>query len=87
MTMSMTADEILEHVRALSPDERRQFVERVVHEDADERKEAMKLTDKAPLWADLTDEEFDAFQEGLRRARRELPMRAVPWERCSTPTS
>lgn len=78
VTMSMTADEILQHVRALSPDERRQFVERVLHESAGEREEALKLTDKAPLWADLSDEEFDAFQEALRRARRELPMRADP---------
>jgi hypothetical protein len=32
VTMSMTADEILQHVRALPPDERRQLVERVVHD-------------------------------------------------------
>jgi len=74
--MTMTADEILEHVRALPYRERLKLVERVVHEAVEPQAEPAKLTDKPPLLADLSDEEFDAFQASLAERRRTLPMRA-----------
>lgn len=73
--MTMTADEILEHVRALPYRERLKLVERVVHEAAEPQAEPAKLTEKPPIWADLSDEEFEAFQASLVAWRRGLPMR------------
>lgn len=73
--MALTADEILEHVRALPPRERLKLVERVVHEVVEAASPPGLMTDQPPLWADVPDDEFEAFQETLARNRREQPLR------------
>jgi hypothetical protein len=73
--MALTADEILEHVRALPPRERLKLVERVVHEAAEAAERPALLTDGPPLWEDVSDEEFEKFQENLRKNRREDVLR------------
>jgi hypothetical protein len=69
--MTMTADDILEQVRALPESERRRLVERIVHEVAEPRP---RPPVKPPL-ADMSDEEFDEFQAVLAEARATQPMR------------
>jgi hypothetical protein len=71
----MTADEILELVRALPARERLKLVERVVHEVAEQTPAPPPVA--APqsdaIWADVDDDEFDAFMQSIQRARAE------PW--------
>ena len=73
--MAMTAEEILEHVRALPERERLRLVERVVHEVLEETPAAPMpagaRTDA--IWADVSDEEFEAFMKSIRDSR------SAPW--------
>ena len=76
--MGLTAEQILEHVLALPPRERLKLVERVVHEtveDTGAQTATTAVDDDAP-WADMTDEEYASFIDGIYR-RREQPRRAV----------
>jgi hypothetical protein len=73
--MRLTAEEILEHLRALPPRERLRVVERTVHEVAQETpgpESAPPLGDDA-IWADVDDEQYEAFLRALTAARAE------PW--------
>ncbi len=75
----MTADDILEHIRALPERERLRLVERLVHEVVEQRSSAQAEPTRAQPdhahghWADVSDQEFEAFMEGIRRSRSE------PW--------
>ena len=76
--MGMTAEEILAHVRALSPRERLELVERVVHEVVAEQAGATSdATLEVEPWVDVTDEEHDAFLAAVRDARRTQPLRSA----------
>jgi hypothetical protein len=66
--MTLTAEQIVNQVRALAPAERLRVVEQIVHDLAAE------VTPRAPsaegaIWADENDAEFDAFQLALQRLR------------------
>lgn len=69
--MTMTADDIMEQVRALPERERLRIVERIVHEVVEQKPSRPA---KAPL-ADMTDEEFQQFQDGIQHARATQPLR------------
>jgi hypothetical protein len=69
--MTMTAEDILEQVRALPEPERQRLVERIVHEVAASRSSQPV---KPPL-ADMSDEEFREFQDAIAEARATQPMR------------
>ena len=72
--VAMTADEILELVRALPARERLKLVERVVHEVVEETPAPPAVAPQSDaIWADVDDDEFDAFMQSIRRARAE------PW--------
>jgi hypothetical protein len=73
--MAMTADEILEHVRALPPRERLKLVERVVHEVAEQTPAppSVAASGSDAIWADVDDAEYEAFMQSIRSARSE------PW--------
>lgn len=81
--MAMTAEDILEQVRALPTKERLRLVERIVREVAEETPapDAMaaagEATAKHPdaIWADVPDDEWDAFTKRLQGFREE------PWRR------
>jgi hypothetical protein len=73
--MAVTAEEILELVRQLPPRERLKVVERVVHEVVEADTKAALLTEKPPIYQDLSDEEFEDFLETIQRNRREQPLR------------
>ena len=66
--MTITAEQVLEQIRALTPAERLYVVERVVHEVAAEVTPAAPPTTGA-IWGDETDAEFEAFQASLQRLR------------------
>ncbi len=72
--MTMTADEILEHVRALPYRERLKLVERVVHEAAEAADASGIEEDDAP-WSDMTDDEYKSLMQDIERMRREQPLR------------
>ncbi len=74
--MTLTADEILEHVRALPRRERLKLLERVVHEEVEAESSPVLMTEKPPILDDLSDDEFSDFLETIQRNRRELPLRA-----------
>jgi hypothetical protein len=74
--MALTAEEILEHVWALPPRERLKLVERVVHEVVEGASADSVADDDAP-WADMTDEEYESFIDGIYQRRREQPRRAL----------
>jgi hypothetical protein len=73
--IAMTADEILEHVRALPPRERLKLVERVMHEVAEQTPATPPVAAQGSdaIWADVGDAEFEAFMQSIRSARSE------PW--------
>jgi hypothetical protein len=73
--MTMTADEILEHVRALPYRERLKLVERVVHEAVETADASGVEEDDAP-WSDMTDDEYKSLMQDIERTRREQPLRA-----------
>lgn len=74
--MAMTADDILEHIRSLPEAERQRLVERVTEEAAAQRQAARAVSPaRAPL-ADVSDEEWEAFQQALRDVRRVSPVDA-----------
>ena len=64
--MALSAEQILEELRALPPAERLRVVEQVVHEVAREVKLAPPVVHTRLIWADETDAEFDAFQKPNR---------------------
>jgi hypothetical protein len=80
--MTMTADDILEHIRALPERERLRLVERVVHEVVEQKSSPGSDAASPPSersnghWADVSDEEFDAFMKAIRASRSE-PWRTV----------
>ena len=66
--MAMSAEDILEHVRALPTKERLRLVETLVHE--------VGLPAKVePPLAEMTDDEFAEFQALLTRNRETQPLR------------
>ena len=67
----MTAEDILEQVRALPERERLRLVERIVHEVA----ERLPSQPAKPPLADMSDEEFREFQDAIAEARATQPMR------------
>ncbi len=66
--MAMTAEDILEQVRALPAKERLRLVETLVHEAG------LPAKVEPPL-AEMTDDEFAEFQSLLARNRETQPMR------------
>jgi hypothetical protein len=69
------ADDIMEQVRALPERERLRLVERIVHEVV-EQKLAAPAQAAGSGWADVSDDEFDAFMKGIRTSRAE-PWRTI----------
>ena len=67
--MTMTAEQVLDQLRALSPAERLYVVERIVHEVAAEVAPAAPLVTAASLWGDESDAEFAPFQSTFQRLR------------------
>jgi hypothetical protein len=66
--MSPKAQELLEQLRALPRQERLRVVEQVMHEI--EPQKAENAADAATgLWADVPDDEFDAFMKAVRELR------------------
>lgn len=76
MDMTLTAEEILIHVRALPERERLRLVERVVHEVVEQTPAPPRADFSDAIWADVSDEEFGAFEAALRDARA-LPIRST----------
>jgi hypothetical protein len=66
--MAITAEQVLEQIRELSPAERLYVVERVVHEVAAAVTPAPPPTTVA-IWSDESDAEFEAFQAAVQRLR------------------
>jgi DNA-binding TFAR19-related protein (PDSD5 family) len=73
--MALTAEEVLDHLRALPPRERLKLVEQVKQETTEAERQPTGLSNKPPILDDLTDEEFADFLETIARNRREQPMR------------
>jgi hypothetical protein len=71
--MSPKAQEILEQLRALSPQERLRVVEQVMHEV--EPKAGIVADAATGLWADIPEEEFDAFTKAVRELRESDQLR------------
>jgi ABC-type uncharacterized transport system substrate-binding protein len=68
--MALSAEQILEQLRALAPAERLRVVEQVVHEVAREVTPARPVVQQADaIWAGETDAELDAFQKVLQELR------------------
>ena len=65
--MTMTAEQVLDQLRALTPAERLYIVERIVHEVAAEVTPAAPIATAAAIWGDESDAEFETFQDGIRR--------------------
>ena len=65
--MTVTAEQLLDQIRALPPAERLYVVERIVHEIAAEVTPAPPTV--AAIWADESDAEFEAFQATVQRLR------------------
>jgi hypothetical protein len=74
--MTMTADDIMEQIRALPERERLRLVERVVHEVVEQKPAAPTVAHTDALWADVSDEEYAEFEAALREARG-LPLRST----------
>lgn len=66
--MAITAEQILEQLRALAPAERLRVVEQVVHEVAAEVT-PQPSSASAPIWADEADADFETFQIAVQRLR------------------
>ncbi len=66
--MTRTAEKILEQIRALTPAERLQVVERVIHEMADEVTPQPAATTSS-IWSDESDADFGAFQSSVQQQR------------------
>jgi hypothetical protein len=68
--MALSAEQILEELRALPAAERLRVVEQVVHEVAREVTPAPPVVEAVgAIWADETDAEFDAFQKIVQELR------------------
>ncbi|MBL8741760.1 MAG: hypothetical protein JNK04_11720 [Myxococcales bacterium] len=75
--MALTADDIMEHVRTLPERERLRLVERIRREVVEQRPAVpAPAVGNEAHWADVSDEEFDAFMEAIRTSRGE-PWRSV----------
>jgi hypothetical protein len=77
--MTMTADDIMEQVRALPERERLRLVERIQREVVEQKPAAPAPAQAAgndAHWADVSDDEFDAFMQAIRTSRAE-PWRSV----------
>ena len=66
--MPVSAQKILDELRELSPEERLRVVERVVREVAAEVT-AQHASAGTAIWADESEEEFEAFRSVLERLR------------------
>jgi hypothetical protein len=69
--MTMTAEQVLDQLRALTPAERLYVVERIVHEVAVEVTPAAPVAMNATIWADETDTEFEEFQATVQQLRQD----------------
>ena len=67
--MTMTAEQVLDQLRALSPAERLYVVERIVHEVAAEVTPAAPFVTEASIWSDESEAEFEAFQSSVQKLR------------------
>jgi len=67
--MAMTADDIMEQIRALPERERLRLVERVVHEVVEQQPVTPTVARTDALWADVSDDEYAAFEAALREVR------------------
>jgi hypothetical protein len=68
--MALSAEQILEELRALPPAERLRVVEQVVHEVAQEVTPAPPIVQRTDaIWANEPDAEFEAFQSVVRKLR------------------
>lgn len=65
----MTAEQVLDQLRALTPAERLYVVERIVHEVAAEVTPAAPVATAATIGGDESDAEFEAFQASVERQR------------------
>jgi hypothetical protein len=75
--MAMTADDIMEQVRALPERERLRLVERIQREVVEQKPAApAQAAGNDAHWADVSDDEFDAFMQAIRTSRAE-PWRSV----------
>lgn len=63
--MTMTAEQVLDQLRALMPAERLYVVERIVHEVAAEVTPAATFVTTASIWGDESDAEFEAFKASV----------------------
>lgn len=67
--MTMTAEQVLDQLRALSPAERLYVVERIVHEVAAEVTPAAPVATAAALWGDESDADFEVFEASVQQLR------------------
>ena len=66
--MTLTAEQILDQLRDLTPAERLRVAERIVHEVA--REVMAEQPGQIPaIWADESDDEFEAFTSAVTRLR------------------
>jgi hypothetical protein len=66
--MAITAEQILDQLRDLTPAERLRVAERIVHDVAREVT-ADQPAPVSPIWADESDTDFEAFQSAVTRLR------------------
>jgi hypothetical protein len=67
--MTMTAEQVLDQLRALTPAERLYVVERIVHEVAAEVTPVAPVVTAVSIWGDESDAEFEAFRSSVQRLR------------------
>ena len=68
VSMTSSAEHILEQIRALAPAERLQVVERVIHEMAEEVT-PHPVAATSSLWSDEPEADFEAFQSSVQQLR------------------
>lgn len=67
--MAMTAEQVLQQLRALTPAERLYVVERIVHEVAAEVTPTAPVATVDAIWSDEGEAEFDAYQAAVQQLR------------------
>jgi hypothetical protein len=77
--MTMTAEQVLDQLRALTPAERLYVVERIVHEVAAEVIPPAPFVTAVSIWGDESDAEFEAFQSSVQRLRSNDVWRSRPF--------
>lgn len=67
--MTLTAEQVLDQLRALTLKERLYVVERTIHGLPAEMTPAPPAALAASLWGDESDSDFEAFQSAVQRLR------------------